>query len=286
MKLAFLSNFPSVCYVAVLILLCMCYYNAVNITAAHSIKLADQSCPLPAGTLIHQPLISGFEYKLSPVVKKEQDSSAFAVHAMEWGFLPGYIKSRVSAENFRNGYRDDKGVFHPPFITLNAVAEELLMPRKIYRQAALERRCLVLSTGFYEWHHHAGINKRTGAPLKTTVKYPFFIRLKGREYFFMAGIWQPWQDTETGEYAETFAIITTAANPLMAKIHNSKKRMPCMLDDEKAAEWLLGRPDESRITELACSQYPHEEMEAFSIAKNFRESDEPAKPFNYAELQD
>jgi len=45
----------------------------------------------------------------------------------------------------------------------------------------------------------------------------------------MAGIWQLWKDTETGEYVETFSIVTTSANKLMEQIHNSTKRMPTIL---------------------------------------------------------
>jgi hypothetical protein len=264
----------------------MCYYNSVNIKMIDAVTLAGSSCPLPDSTLIHQPLQSGFDHKLSPVIKKEEGSSRFSVTAMEWGFLPPYIKNRAAADRFRKGYKDETGLFHPPVITLNAVGEELLLPRKIYREAALDRRCLILSSGFFEWRHQAGVNKKTGAPLKTILKYPYYIHLKNRDYFFMAGIWQSWLDSQTGEYTETFAIITTAANPLMEKIHNSKKRMPCILDEEKAAEWLLGRPDESRITALACSQYPQEQMEAYTIAKNFRESDDPTMPYQYAELSE
>jgi putative SOS response-associated peptidase YedK len=42
----------------------------------------------------------------------------------------------------------------------------------------------------------------------------------------MAGIWQPWTDKATGEYVETFSIVTTKANKLMEQVHNSKTRMP------------------------------------------------------------
>jgi len=67
--------------------------------------------------------------------------------------------------------------------------------------------------------------KKTVLLLKTAIKYPYHIGVKDREYFYMAGIWQAWTDTETGECVETFAIVTTAANRLMEQVHNSKKRM-------------------------------------------------------------
>ena len=67
--------------------------------------------------------------------------------------------------------------------------------------------------------------QKTGKPLKTAVKYPYHIGLKDKEYFYIAGIWQPWKDVETGEYVETFSVVTTAANKIMEQIHNSKKRV-------------------------------------------------------------
>jgi putative SOS response-associated peptidase YedK len=87
----------------------------------------------------------------------------------------------------------------------------------------------------------------------------------------MAGIWQPWTDRATGEHVETFAIVTTKANSLMEQIHNSKKRMPTILNEELAWEWLFGDLDEKRISEIAQSQIPPNEMEAFTITKDFRE---------------
>jgi len=42
----------------------------------------------------------------------------------------------------------------------------------------------------------------------------------------MAGIWDTWEDKEDGKTLNTFSIITTKANPLLARIHDSKERMP------------------------------------------------------------
>lgn len=85
---------------------------------------------------------------------------------MEWGFIPFYLKTREDVSKMRFGYKDNTGKFHPGFNLLNAVSEELLKPGKVYRDAALKRRCLVLSTGFYEWRHIYTLNKRTGQPLR------------------------------------------------------------------------------------------------------------------------
>jgi putative SOS response-associated peptidase YedK len=262
----------------------MCYYNAVNISLAKSIRLNAEEKSLEGIASAHQPLISGFDYGLSPVLKKLDSSSGFEMAEMEWGFLPSYLHDREQVYRFRRGYKDEKSVFHPPIITLNAVSEEILLPKKIYRQAALLRRCLVLSTGFYEWRHLHGINRKTGKPLKTALKIPYFIHLPDSEYFFMAGIWQGWEDKDSGEYAETFSILTTSANEIMSQVHNSKKRMPLILPDAEAFSWLMGNLDEHAVAEAVKYRLPSAWMRAYPVAKDFRESADPSAFFDYPDL--
>ena len=262
----------------------MCYYNGVKVTRTELIRLKQLEKLVANYDFLNKPLQIGFEYAPHAVLKRIPNQQDFEIVEMEWGFIPSYIQTRDQAKKMRFGYKDDAGVFHPMILTLNAVSEELIQPRKIFREAALQRRCLVLSTGFFEWRHVFPMNKKTGKPLKTVLKYPYHIKLKNRDYFFMAGIWQPWTDKATGEYVETFAVVTTKANPLMEQIHNSKKRMPTILNDDLAWEWLFGDLDEKRISEIAQTQYPAADMEACTISKDFRDALDPAEPFMYEDL--
>lgn len=262
----------------------MCYYNGIKLTQIQSIKLKEFEKSLLEFPFLKQDLLNGFDYGPAPVLKKREDEHDFDVVEMEWGFLPPYLKTREDVQKFRNGYKKANGQFQQPLITLNATSEEMLLPNKIFREAALNRRCLVLSTGFYEWRHIHPIGKRTGKPLKTAIKFPYHVGVKNQDYFFMAGVWQPWKDVETGEYIETFSIITTAANPLMAQVHNSRKRMPAILSEDLAYEWLFGNLSETRINEIGRSQFPATEMEVCTVAKDFRDSPEPDKEFEYKEL--
>ena len=72
--------------------------------------------------------------------------------------------------------------------------------------------------GFYEHHHHKG---------KT---YPYYIYRRDGNPMVLAGLYSDWADPETGELLTTFSIVTTAGNPMMARIHNNPKlagpRMP------------------------------------------------------------
>lgn len=262
----------------------MCYYNGVKVTRSEFIRLKSIEKAIAKYDFLNKPLHIGFDYSNAPVLKRIEGAEDFDIVEMEWGFLPSYIKNRDQAAKFRFGYKKENGQFQPPIITLNAVSEEMLFPKKMYRDAALNRRCLVLSTGFYEWRHVFPKNKKTGAPLKTAVKYPYRIKVKDKEYFYMAGIWHPWTDAETGEYVETFSIVTTAANSLMKQVHNSKERQPTILSEDLAWEWLFGDLSEERITEIGQYQFPGEQMEVETIAKDFREALDPTTPFIYEEL--
>ena len=260
----------------------MCYYYGQKVSRDEYIRLKD----VERQWLREQspyPVINGFNYPKCTVLKATDDRRDFELADMEWGFIPNYIRTREDVKKMRSGYKDAKG-FRPPLTMLNARSDEMLKPGKVFRDAVLKRRCLVLATGFYEWQHVYPINKKTGEPLKTANKYPYSITVKDKPYFYMAGIWQPWTDKETGEYVETFAIVTTEANSLMAQVHNSKLRMPTILDDERAYQWLFGDLSEDQILELGVNQCPTEEMGAFTIPPNFRELEEPGTAFVYEGL--
>jgi putative SOS response-associated peptidase YedK len=51
--------------------------------------------------------------------------------------------------------------------------------------------------------------------------------MKDRSPFGIAGLRENWKDPARGEWTRTFAILTTAANDLVARIHD---RMPAILE--------------------------------------------------------
>lgn len=263
----------------------MCYYNGVKVSHAEFIRLKTLEKAIANYDFLSRPMHIGFDYNNIPVLKRFSDVEDFDIVQMEWGFLPPYIQTRKEAALMRSGYKKEDGQFQVPILTLNAMSEEMLLPRKIYRDAALNRRCLVLSTGFYEWRHVFPLNKRTGLPLKTANKIPYRIGLKDTEYFYMAGIYTPWVDRETGETVETCSLVTTVANSVMKQIHNSKLRMPTILTEDLAWEWLFGNLSEERITEIGKFQIPSKAMEACTIIKEFREAPDPNKEHEYEGLQ-
>jgi putative SOS response-associated peptidase YedK len=263
----------------------MCYYNGRTVSYAEFVRLKNlekQIKSLQNG----KPVSKGFDYEEWPVIKPIGKYD-FEKVEMEWGFIPDSWKgkkldTREKVKNWRNGYKNEQGVYVPGTTTLNAMGEELLLPGKIYRAAALYDRCLVWSWGFYESKHIVEMGKR-GKPLKQPYTIPHFIKLTGKSSFPMAGIWKPWKDAETGEYKETFAIVTAPANSLMEVIHNSKKRMPTILTQELAERWIFEDLTEEEITEIATFQYPAEKMEAYTVRKDFVTYTDPTEKYMYDE---
>ncbi len=239
----------------------MCYYNSVNIPKGSKVKVKGITKELPA---ICRPMQSGFEYANWPIIKSNGDG--IELELGHWELVAPWVNSTLEVIKGRE-----------KFNTLNATAERLF-ESKLYKQPALKRRCLVLSSGFYEWRHF----KPEAA--KKEIAYPYFISLKDKPYFFMAGIYQPWVDIESGETMDTFSIVTTKANSMMAQIHTKKKRMPTILNDEQADDWLNPNIPEQRILELAHSQLNENLMSSFTIKKDFRGDANPMEPYVYDDL--
>lgn len=242
----------------------MCYFNSINLNVGDIIKIANKEKNVQKA--IHANVTSGFEFSQWPIVKQEAKHGELILEMAHWEFIPNWINTEKDLQLSRE-----------KFTTLNAKGENLLESR-MYKDAAMQRRCLVLSSGFYEWHHF----KPMGS--KKENAYPYFIHVKNARYFFMAGIYQPWTNKETGETIDTFAIVTTAANDLMSKVHNKKKRMPCILNEELANEWLKEKLTENEIKTLANFQIDDHLLEAYSIKKDFKTAFQPQEKCKYPEL--
>ncbi len=89
--------------------------------------------------------------------------------------------------------------------------------------------------------------------------------LKGSQLFAFAGTWDAWTNKETKEALKTFSIITTQANPLLAEIHNTKRRMPVILRPEDERRWLSDIPLDETIGLLA--PYDEKAVEAHTVSR-------------------
>ena len=239
----------------------MCYYNSINIKKGTKISLNGITKELSE---INRPLQSGFEYGNWTIIKPTNDG--YDLELAHWELIVPWVK---------NSFEVMKG--REKFNTLNATAERLL-ESKLFKQPALKRRCLVLSSGFYEWRHY------TPEGSKKDIAYPYYITVKEQPYFLMAGIYQPWVDVESGEMMNTFTIVTTKANHLMEQIHNKKKRMPTILNEQQASLWISPNISEQQIMQLASTQIDDHLLNAHTIKKDFRTAENPKQDYDYPEL--
>lgn len=249
----------------------MCIYNGRRVTRAQFIRLKETERSLEALDELDLPVQYGYDYQDWPILKPTADKTGFDIIMAHWEFLPPRIESSAALYQFRASYD-----------TLNARGERLLTS-SLFRAAALNGRCLILSWGFYEYQHVQQTGK-SGKVLKAPLKVPYHVTLPAQDYFFMAGISQQTVDCESGETVETFALVTTEANALMAQVHNSKNRMPVILPEELAADWLLGELSPEQINRLATYQFPAAQMKAWPVKKDFRRSTEPTEPGVYENL--
>ena len=102
------------------------------------------------------------------------------------------------------------------------------------------------ASGFYEW-------RKNGQG-----KQPYCIRLKGREVFAFAGLYDVWHDTKGNERA-SHTVITTTPNDLVAPMHN---RMPVILRQQDEDVWLDKEADTARLV-----AYTADEMEAYLVSR-------------------
>ena len=263
----------------------MCYYNGQKVSHDEWIRLKHLEKMVSKYEFFDRPApeSDGFKYLYTAVLKRMEGVEDFEIVGMEWGFIPPYWKNREEVSQNRRGFVHPTTQKFTQYLTLNAKSEEMLLPNKMYRDAALKRRCLVISSGFVETMHYHGKNKRTGEPLKTVSRQPHYVRVKDKPYFFMAGIWQAWEDQVSHEKVETVSIVTTTAvgNRLMEQVHNEKLRMPTILNEDLAWEWMFGELSEERITEIARTQFPAELMEACPIERGYKESENPFVEFKH-----
>jgi putative SOS response-associated peptidase YedK len=267
----------------------MCYYNGQKVSRAEFIRLKQLEKAVANYDFLNRDIVRGFDFGATAVLKPHDSEIDFDIVPMEWGFIPDpekwpFWETRKQVEIGRVPHKGSNGQFIEGLNFLNAISEELLLPKKVYREAALTRPCLFLSSGYYEWRHIFQLNKRTGKPRKIAETYPYRIYLADREYFFIAGVWQQWEDVDTGEVVDTTTMITTDGNEVSREIHNLKKRQPTVLTDDLAFEWLFGERSENRIGELAKYQLPYQQMRYYTLAKDFLNSPDPLKRHYYLDL--
>jgi putative SOS response-associated peptidase YedK len=161
-----------------------------------------------------------------PVVRYDARAGERSLEVMRWGLVPFWAK------DIKVG-----------FSNINAKAEGI-DTRPAFREAFQRRRCLVPLDNFYEW-------KKLGRD-----RQPYAVALADRRLMAMAGLWESWR-SPAGERLRSFAIVTTAANELLAPVHD---RMPVIFGPENWPLWLGEAPASPSRLKALLVPYPPDDM--------------------------
>jgi putative SOS response-associated peptidase YedK len=101
---------------------------------------------------------------------------------------------------------------------------ESAMKRPAFRDAFVERRCVVPADGFFEW---------IGAKES---RRPIWFHAPDGGLLLFAGLYESWLNPETTEWMRSFTILTTEANDVVAPVHD---RMPVIVPWEQVEEWIF-----------------------------------------------
>jgi putative SOS response-associated peptidase YedK len=153
-------------------------------------------------------------------------------YLVRWGLIPSWVKDPRA------------------FSTLINARSETAGEKPSFRGAMRHRRCLVPTTGFYEW---------TGQP---GAKKPHLIRPRHGGLMAMAGLAEHWVGAD-GSELETMAILTTAANATMQPIHD---RMPVILNPADFDLWLDCSSGTSKFAETLLGPPPDDLLEVVDVS--------------------
>lgn len=218
----------------------MCFHNSMT---AKALKLAARYGRKSNIVEIYQDIldeqyhVNAFNFPKYPIITQSDEVQVF-----NWGLIPFWVKTAEDADKIKR-------------MTLNA-RNDTIFEKPSFREAIMRKRCIVPSTGYFEWRHEG------------TRKIPYYLFLKEEPIFSMAGIYDTWLDKTTGEEHSTFSIITTDTNPLTDYIHNTKHRMPAILSKKDEEKWLDKSLSKEQI-ESMLKPYEVEKMDAYIIDKNF-----------------
>lgn len=154
---------------------------------------------------------------------------------MKWGLVPSWAKEQSI------GYK-----------MINARAETL-HEKPSFRKALEQRRCIIPADGFYEWKKEPDGRGKT----------PMRIILKDRSLFGLAGLWDRWMSPE-GQELQTYTIVTTTPNELVARVHN---RMPVILDSAAEERWLSTRGLDPHYLAELLRPFPSDQMEMYPVSR-------------------
>ena len=210
-------------------------------TLHHDTEEIAQRFNLDNFTLSFQP-----RYNIAPtqpVAAVLQDKSR-TLEPLHWGLIPFWAKDPKIGNRM-----------------INARAETIA-EKPAFRAAFKYRRCLIPTSGYYEWH-------KSGDE-----RIPTYIQRADAAPFAFAGLWEEWQAPE-GDQLHSCTIITTQASDQLSAIHH---RMPVIFNQEQEEAWLNPELQDSGDLLKLLQQTSDDELASHPVSKqvNVPTFDDPA----------
>lgn len=185
---------------------------------------------------VKTPLQLPPRYNIAPTqtvpVVRETGEGGRTLAELSWGLVPSWAKDRSIGNRMINA------------------RSETVHEKPSFRHAIKYQRCIVPAFGFFEWSHSDGS------------KQPWYVTLKDAAPMGFAGLWESWQSPDGGALG-TFCILTTAANSLMAPIH---ERMPVILPAADYSSWLSSQQHDPLQLAPLYEPFPADSLVAVKVS--------------------
>lgn len=185
--------------------------------------------------------VNALSFPEFPIITADSEIQVF-----NWGLIPYWTPDEDEANKLRN-------------TTVNVPAETIFQ-EEATKEPIIRRRCLIPSTGYFEFHYNYN---------NTTTAY--FIYENTQDIFSIAGIYDEWTCAETGETKQTFSVITTTSNYLTSFINNGGNypyRMPVILKKDYEEGWLNAELSEKEIN-FFLQPIPDRLLDAYPVSSDF-----------------
>ena len=153
------------------------------------------------------------------------------VENLRWGLVPHWAKDPTMGSRM-----------------INARAETL-EEKPSFRDAFVNRRCLIVADGFYEWR-------------KAGIRSPVYFSMSDGKPFGMAGLWESWAPPD-GDELRTCTIITAEPNEIVRGVHD---RMPAIIPRDHRSQWLDPTADNETVRSML-GPYTAGETQSCDVSK-------------------
>lgn len=186
------------------------------------------------GVTVYEPFPA--RYNIAPTqqvwIIRDTATEGRYLSQVKWGLVPSWAKDAAIGSRM-----------------INARCETI-HEKPAFRHGIRARRCIIPASGFFEW---------AATPAG---KRPHYLTMRDESPLALAGIWDAWKSPQ-GELLESCSILTTAANSLVATLHD---RMPVILHQSEFDLWLdrsVNNPDKLK---RLYQPYPAELMREWEVS--------------------